>query len=127
MLREGFAMKDDALNMCMLFDFYGAILTERQQEVFDLYYNEDLSLAEISENSGITRQGVRDAIARSRNILLEMEDKLGLAARFKATSGAFTEICGLSQEIADYNATRFRSNEIEKRLVKIVDIAEQFI
>ena len=120
-------MKDDALNICILFDFYGAILTERQQEVFDLYYNEDLSLAEISENSGITRQGVRDAIARSRNILLDMEYKLGLATKQKATSQALTQICELSQEIADYNATRFRSNEIEKRLVAIVDIAEQYI
>ena len=48
--------------MTMLFDFYGEILTDRQKEFFDLYYNEDLSLAEIAENYGISRQGVRDVI-----------------------------------------------------------------
>ena len=106
-------MKDDAVKMCMLFDFYGAILTERQKEVFDLYYNEDLSLAEISENSVYHPSGVRDAIARSHNILLDMEEKLGLAAKFKDISDALVKICELSQEIADYNATRFHSNEIE--------------
>lgn len=76
-------MKDEAFEMCMLFDFYGSILTERQQEVFDLYYNEDLSLAEISEHTDITRQGIRDAIVRSKNILKDMESKLGLVARLR--------------------------------------------
>ena len=47
-----------------LLDIYGALLTDRQRDVLDLYYNDDLSLSEISENLGITRQGVRDAIRR---------------------------------------------------------------
>ena len=55
-------MKNQTYRMTMLFDFYGDILTERQRELFDLYYNEDLSLAEIAENCGISRQGVRDQI-----------------------------------------------------------------
>ena len=57
-------MKNQTDRMTMLFDFYGELLTDRQKEFFDLYYNEDLSLAEIAENAGISRQGVRDVIVR---------------------------------------------------------------
>ena len=52
-------MKNQTYRMTMLFDFYGELLTDRQKEFFDLYYNEDLSLSEIAENEGISRQGVR--------------------------------------------------------------------
>ena len=62
-------MKNKPLEMCLLFDFYGEMLTEKQKETFDLYYNEDLSLAEISEHVGITRQGVRDIIVRAERTL----------------------------------------------------------
>ena len=75
-------MKNQAYRMAMLFDFYGDMLTDRQKEFYDLYYNEDLSLAEIAENYGITRQGVRDVIVRAEAILTELEDKTGLIKRF---------------------------------------------
>ena len=52
-------MKNQTFRMTMLFDFYGELLTDRQKEFYDLYYNEDLSLSEIAENYGISRQGVR--------------------------------------------------------------------
>ena len=55
-------MKNQTYRMTMLFDFYGELLTDRQKEFFDLYYNEDLSLSEIAENEGISRQGVRDQV-----------------------------------------------------------------
>ena len=58
-------MKNQTYRMTMLFDFYGELLTDRQKEFFDLYYNEDLSLSEIAENEGISRQGVRDVIVRA--------------------------------------------------------------
>ena len=57
-------MKQEAFTMSLLFDTYGALLTEKQQTYFDLYYNQDLSLAEIAEQEGISRQGVHDAISR---------------------------------------------------------------
>ena len=75
-------MKNQAYRMTMLFDFYGDVLTERQKEFYDLYYNEDLSLGEIAENYGITRQGVRDVIVRAEAIMTELEDKTGLLKRF---------------------------------------------
>ena len=74
-------MKNQTYRMTMLLDFYGEILTQRQREFFDLYYNEDLSLAEIAENYDISRQGVRDAIVRAEAAMNELEDKTGLLKR----------------------------------------------
>ena len=62
-----------------LLDFYGNILTDKQKDAIDLYYNEDLSLAEIADHQDISRQGVRDAIKRGEETLIEMENKLGFA------------------------------------------------
>ena len=78
-------MKNQAYRMALLFDFYGDLLTERQKEFYDLYYNEDLSLAEIAENYGISRQGVRDVIVRAEAAMTEIEDKTHIIRRFKQT------------------------------------------
>ena len=75
-------MKNQTFRMTMLFDFYGELLTERQKEFYQLYYDEDLSLAEIAENYGISRQGVRDVIVRAEAYMTEIEDKTGLVKRF---------------------------------------------
>ena len=63
------------LRISFLLDFYGDMLTDTQREVVDAYYNEDLSLAEIAQDRDITRQGVRDAIKRAEQQLLEMEEQ----------------------------------------------------
>ena len=70
------------LRLIMLFDFYGELLSEKQKIMFDYYYNDDLSLSEIAENTGITRQGVRDSIKRAEETLQTYEQKLGLADKF---------------------------------------------
>ena len=75
-------IKNQAYRMAMLYDFYGDLLTDRQKEFYDLYYNEDLSLAEIAENYGISRQGVRDVIVRAEAAMTEIEDKTHLIRRF---------------------------------------------
>ena len=72
------------LEMTILLDFYGDMLTPRQRDFLDYYYNQDLSLSEIAANVGITRQGVRDAIKRAECQLTEMEQRLGLLARFRS-------------------------------------------
>ena len=74
-------MRSKDLTVSILLDAYGLLLTERQRELVDLYYNEDLSLAEISENLGITRQGVRDGIKKSEAFLRECEEKLGVCRK----------------------------------------------
>ena len=80
-------MKNQTYRMTMLFDFYGELLTERQKEFFDLYYNEDLSLSEIAENAGISRQGVRELIKKAEDELLFFEEKLGLFKTFREAQG----------------------------------------
>lgn len=85
-------MKNQAYRMAMLFDFYGDLLTERQREFYDLYYNEDLSLAEIAENYGISRQGVRDVIVRAEAAMTEIEDKTHIIRRFQQSRQAISAI-----------------------------------
>ena len=97
-------MKNQAYRMAMLYDFYGDLLTDRQKEFYDLYYNEDLSLVEIAENYGITRQGVRDGIKRGEQILQEMEDKLQFAARFNALRENYSAIASTLQSIQTQTA-----------------------
>lgn len=65
-----------------LLDFYGDLLTERQREIAELYWSDDLSLGETAELTGLSRQGVRASLEKTRATLTEYEDKLGLARRF---------------------------------------------
>ncbi|MFR7450529.1 MAG: YlxM family DNA-binding protein [Gemmiger sp.] len=69
------------LEFSVLLDYYGAVLTDKQRAILTEYYDEDLSLAEIAENYGITRQGVRDAIKHGEATLTDMESRLGYARR----------------------------------------------
>ena len=85
-------MEDKKLTLTILFDFFGELLTAKQREYFDLYYNEDMSLSEIAENAGISRQGVRDMLVRSEAALLEYEEKTGVVARFLTMRRSVDEI-----------------------------------
>ena len=69
------------MEFSVLLDYYGAVLTDKQRAILTEYYDEDLSLAEIAENYGITRQGVRDAIKHGEATLTDMETRLGYARR----------------------------------------------
>ena len=75
-------MENETLNNTLLFDFFGDMLTEKQKEYFDLYHNEDLSLSEIAESAGITRQGVYDIIIRAEKVLREIEQKTGVIQKW---------------------------------------------
>ena len=81
--------------LCLLFEVYKGVLTEKQQEAFVNYYYDDLSLSEISENTGITRQGARDAIKRTEEILIDMEEKTGLCARLRSVEESARRIGAL--------------------------------
>ena len=80
------------LEMGYLLDFYGEVLTEKQREMLRQYYNDDLSLSEIGENFGITRQGARDAIKHGENALKELEEKVGFAARYRRVQQKLEEL-----------------------------------
>ena len=82
-------MFEKNLRLAMLFDLYGELLTDTQKTMFD---NDDLSLAEISENTGITRQGVRDSIKRGEELLLSWEEKLGLAEKLVRIEAAAEKV-----------------------------------
>ena len=94
-------MASKNLEMGYLLDFYGEVLTPRQREMMSQYYHDDLSLSEIGENFGITRQGARDAIKHGENALLELEAKVGFAARYRRVQQKLEE---LEQMVID---TRF--------------------
>ena len=111
-------MEDQAFLKTMLFDFYGDLLTDRQKEFYDLYHNEDLSLAEIAENAGITRQGVRDVIVRAEAILEEMEDKTGIVARFLAVRAGLSEIDEAAAELAALNEGDARARQLAASIRK---------
>ncbi|MBQ4647910.1 MAG: DNA-binding protein [Clostridia bacterium] len=76
-------MESNRILISSLLDIYGALLSENQRDVLDLYYNGDLSLSEIGEDTGITRQGVRDAIKKGEAKLLEFEEKLNFYKKSK--------------------------------------------
>ena len=85
-------MTDETVYRTMLFDFYGELLTDKQREYFDLHYNEDYSLGEIAEMTGISRQGVWDIIKRAEDTLRKTVEKTGLVHRFRETQTNLAEI-----------------------------------
>ncbi len=85
-------VREKNLEIGILLDFYGELLSENSRTATDLYYNEDLSLAEIADHMGITRQGVRDSIEKATAKLLSFEEKLGLAAKFRKVEEMLTDV-----------------------------------
>lgn len=111
------------LQISYLLDFYGSMLTEKQRIVIEYYHNDDLSLAEIADNEGITRQGVRDAIKRAETQLLELEERLGLAKRFQIMRTGLKKIQTAAVDIQNYNERLVGAEEIDSRVKEIMRIA----
>ncbi|QEY35839.1 YlxM family DNA-binding protein [Caproiciproducens galactitolivorans] len=113
------------LEISLLLDFYGDMLTEKQREVIECYYNEDLSLSEIADNQGITRQGVRDSIKRAEFQLLDMEERLGLARRFREVRIGLEQIHAAAQRIKEFNQHSIYSNELERDANLILEVTKK--
>ena len=92
-------MEDSRLMQSMLLDFYGELLTDKQREYCELHFNEDLSLSEIAEQCGISRQGVWDNIRRAVSSLEQIEEKTGLIRRFSETRGALGELSAKAERL----------------------------
>ena len=107
-------MKNQTYRMTMLYDFYGELLTERQREFFDLYYNEDLSLTEIAENEGISRQGVRDVIVRAEALMQEIEDKTGIIRRFQARRPHLDAAAAAARELKTVNEEQYQDPRLAR-------------
>ena len=101
------------LDITLLLDFYGDLLTEKQRTFISYYYNDDLSLAEIAANEGITRQAVRDIIRRAVRQLSEAERQLGFAARMESINAAVSLIRETAGRLPDCEA----ANSIEEHSV----------
>lgn len=112
------------LDVVLLCDFYGEMLTENQRKFIEYYYNDDLSLSEIAQNEGITRQGVRDAVKRAETQLFDMEKKLGFAERSRKITEALDEIIESTEIINNYNMNISLSREVNDAVVHIKSIVD---
>lgn len=91
---------DDALEMTLLFDYYGELLTDKQRACLDLRYNQDLSLGEIAQELGISRQGVYDNLSRAEAMLKHMEKKTGFLRREEKVRTCLRSIREAAEKIA---------------------------
>ena len=110
-------MKTDALSMTMLFDCYGELLTEKQKTYFDYYYNQDLSLAEIAEIAGVSRQGVSDALHRTERTLRELEAVTGCVRKTQTAA----ELRRIAAEVAALSGGKPLAEKITAACGKLED------
>ena len=101
---------DKTVRMALLFDFYGELLTERQREFFGLYYDENLTLSEIAENSGVSRQAVRDIVSKSETALEDIERKTKLLTKYEEL---YADVDGLSSCVKEISALNDRALKSE--------------
>ena len=112
-------MFQKSLEIGYLLDFYGELLNERRRTVLDMYYNEDMSLSEIAESLGITRQGARDLIKKAGDELLHFEEKLGVARKFRDLC-----VCADTAEVLIRKNTDDNSEKLLNILSEIRQIIE---
>ena len=115
------------LEISVLLDYYGGMLTDKQRDVIDLYYNQDLSLAEIAEHEKISRQGVRDNIKRGEAYLLELEENLHLAKQTAFLLVLLEDIQHRNREIYRINEENKYSAEIKENAVVIENKLKTFL
>ena len=107
------------LDVVLLADFYGEMLTDNQRKFIEYYYSDDLSLSEIAQNEGITRQGVRDAVKRAETQHFDMEKKLGFAERTRKITEALDVVMENIEKINKYNMNISLSREVNDAVVNI--------
>ena len=115
------------LEISVLLDYYGGMLTDKQRDVIDLYYNQDLSLAEIAEHEKISRQGVRDNIKRGEAYLTELDGNLHLAKQTVSLLALLEDIQRRNREIYRINEESKYSSEIKEHAVAIEDMLKTFL
>ena len=108
------------VQISMLLQIYGKMLTEKQYELANGYYNDDLSLSEIAENNNITRQAVRDVIKKGENKLFELEEKLSFMDRMlkqdKKIQQILRELCKIQEGSSDKKIEKILNN-VTKELI----------
>jgi predicted DNA-binding protein YlxM (UPF0122 family) len=102
----------NAARMSLLFDYYGGLLGERHREIFTLYHEENLSLSEVAAGTGISRQGVHEALKKAETVLTGYEDRLGLLAKHEEYLATLAKIDRTAAELLGDEAI---SRRLEKR------------
>ncbi len=115
---------ENYLQAAMLYDFYGELLTEKQKNVFEMYYQNDMSLSEIADEMSISRQGVRDQLKRTEKLLMEYEEKLKLVEKFNEQKKLVKSILEIINKIE--NETPLPSNMV-KEFENIKNISENIL
>lgn len=113
----------DALEMSLLFDYYGGMLTDKQSQCFDMRYNQDLSLAEIAEEMGVSRQAVCDTLNRTESLLRKMESKIGYVSKDLKIRSVLTKVVQMANELAQ-NSDNHVSDLAESILHSVKSIEE---
>lgn len=113
---------DKKLHISLLLDFYGSMLSKKQQTIMEFYYNDDLSLSEVADNVGITRQGVHDTVKRTEAALLDMEDKLGLYKRFSQFEEGLSRVELLIKDAKKINDDLYNNSSLEKIILDTEEI-----
>lgn len=109
------------LSISLLIDFYGQLLTDKQLDALEYYYNDDLSLAEIAEQMNISRQGVRDFIKRGEKQLDDFEKKLGLAGRFEKIKNNIEQIDSLADALASKSGMGDEISSLKKLTSQVME------
>ncbi|WP_053956974.1 YlxM family DNA-binding protein [Inediibacterium massiliense] len=112
-------MFDKILQMSLLYDFYGQLLTKKQQEILELYYGNDFSLGEISEELGVSRQAIYDTIKRTEKLLFAYEEKLGLLKKFLLNKKQVEEILSIVEKIEKNENIQSSISYIEEEIETI--------
>ena len=115
------------MELSLLLDFYGELLSEKVRRATELYYNDDLSLSEVAEDMGITRQGVRDLIKRAEGNLYGYEQKLGLYKRFLEMQkglGTLKDSLVKTKSLLDNESEK---PEIDKEISDMIDLVDELI
>mgnify|MGYP000970541556 FL=1 len=115
-------MFEKMIEISMLYDFYGQLLTEKQRELLKLYHEDNYSLSEIAEEYGISRQGVHDAVKKAEKALHEYENKLGLIRKFRSTEKA---IRNAGSEIDKLITENSGNRQLSDRLRQIKAMIDQ--
>lgn len=113
-------MFEKNMSISFLLDFYGEVLGEKQRSILDLYYNEDLSLAEIAESCALTRQGVRHVIKKAEEQLTFLEEKLGLANHFVKLGHTYAAEADRLEEISKMIGSGVPNDEIINALQSVI-------
>ncbi|NLM69722.1 MAG: YlxM family DNA-binding protein [Firmicutes bacterium] len=105
---------EDTVRKTLIYDFYGPLLTDRQQDIYQMYYAQDMSLGEIAEQLDISRQAVYDIVKRSAAILEDYESKLGLLSKFLKQQTYLNQMEIHLTKLRDLAAAQQNSEQLEE-------------